>query len=159
MLEIMKHRYEATEGINVVDAMVTRMTDSSLSIFVARNVIEQRDATARLVEAFQALVPEQERRQRLVAMAQEQVEASPLGSEATFPELWKRASEMLTSYSDEPFVSKDYAGELSTARGPCRQRRTHRRQSSGACRGMARNGQRRVNPGIRSATPARPDAD
>ena len=37
--------------------MVTRMTDSSLSIFVARNVIEQRDATARLVEAFQALVP------------------------------------------------------------------------------------------------------
>ena len=24
---------------------------------------------------------------------------------------------MLTSYSDEPFVSKDYAGELSTARG------------------------------------------
>ena len=117
MLEIMKHRYEATEGINVVDAMVTRMTDSSLSIFVARNVIEQRDATARLVEAFQALVPEQERRQRLVAMAQEEVQASPLGAESTFPELWKRASEMLTSYSDEPFVSKDYAGELSTARG------------------------------------------
>ena len=76
MLELLKQRYEATGGIDVIDADGHRMSDSIAEHFVARSVDRERGATARLAQAFQALVPEQERRQRLVAMAREEVEAS-----------------------------------------------------------------------------------
>jgi HEAT repeat protein len=44
------------------------------------------------------------------------VEESPLGSTEDFLKLWDDAAEMLTSYSDEQFVSEAYARELSGAR-------------------------------------------
>jgi hypothetical protein len=118
MLEVLTHRYDKPpdEGVNVVDAMVTRMTDATVSQFVARSIVEQRGATERLAEAFRTLVPEVDRRQRLLGAARDEVAASPLGADETFPELWQRANDMLTSYSDEPYVGEDYAGELTSAR-------------------------------------------
>ncbi len=76
----------------------------------------QKGATGRLAQAFQALVPEIDRRRLLVEMAESQVAQSPLAQEPSFPELMASAKEMLTTYSDEPFVADDYARELSTAR-------------------------------------------
>lgn len=118
MLEVLSHRYDAPpeHGVNVVDAMVTRMSDATMSQFVARSIVEQRGATERLAQAFQALVPEADRRQRLLGLARDEVATSPLGTEESFPDLWQRATDMLTSYRDEPFVPDDYAGELSGAR-------------------------------------------
>jgi hypothetical protein len=118
MLEMLTHRYESRpdQPIDVVDAMVTRMTDATVSQFVARSIVEQRGATDRLAEAFQALVPELDRRQRLLGLARDEVAASPLGTDESFPDLWQRATDMLTSYRDEPFVSEGYARELTTAR-------------------------------------------
>ena len=118
MLEVLSHRHDPRpeQGLDVVDAMVTRMTDATVSQFVARSIVEQRGATERLAEAFQALVPEMDRRQRLLGLARDEVASSPLGTDDSFPELWQRATDMLTSYRDEPFVSDAYARELTTAR-------------------------------------------
>ena len=50
-------------------------------------------------------------------MAETEVAASELGAdEAAFKDMWERVEAMLTSYSDENFVSKGYARELSGAR-------------------------------------------
>ena len=40
----------------------------------------------------------------------------PLGKDPMFVDLWQQASEMLQSYSDEKYISDDYAGDLSKAR-------------------------------------------
>jgi hypothetical protein len=119
MLAIVDRRYDAPPPgtMNVVDSMLTRMTDATVGQFVARSIVEQRGATERLAEAFQALVPESARRQRLLAGVREHVADSPLGQDASFEMLWQRATDMLTSYKDEPFVSDAYARELSGARG------------------------------------------
>jgi hypothetical protein len=124
MLSLIGRRYDAPpEGsINVVDAMLTRITDATVSQFVARSVIERHGATERLAEAFQALVPETTRRQGLLGVARHHVAASPLGQDASFESLWQRATDMLTSYKDERFVSDAYARELSGARARRRPR-------------------------------------
>ena len=58
-----------------------------------------------------------EEQQRLLALAQEDVAASPLGSTEGFEFVWNSIAEkLLTSYSDEPFVSEAYGRELSGAR-------------------------------------------
>lgn len=118
MLELLSHRYESPPGssVDVVDAIVTRMTDATIGQFVAHSIVEGRGATERLAQAFQALVPDADRRQRLIGLAHDDVANTPLGQEASFPELWQSATDMLTSYRDESFVSDAYAQELSNAR-------------------------------------------
>ena len=117
MLELLGARNQADAGgIDVVGALVTRMSDPNIAQFVARSVINDRGATARLSEAFQALVPELDRRRRLVRMAEPVVAESAIGHETDFERLWKRVEEMLTSYADEAYVSKDYGRELTAAR-------------------------------------------
>jgi hypothetical protein len=108
---------EAMAGsINVVTATTERMTDASVAQFVAGSVIAERGSTDRLAQAFQALVPEHDRQRQLLALAEPEVSASELGEDQAFPELWSRVEGMLTSYSDENFVSSDYGRELASAR-------------------------------------------
>jgi HEAT repeat protein len=120
MLELLARRTkpEAMAGsVNVVTAMVHRMSDSTVAEFVSTSVIAERGASERLAQAFQSLVPEQDRQRQLLALAQPEVAASELGRDAMFAELWERVEAMLTSYSDRSFVSESYARELSGARG------------------------------------------
>jgi hypothetical protein len=118
MLAVIGRRYDAPPAgtINVVDAMLARITDATVGRFVARSLVDRQGATERLAEAFQALVPETSRRERLLGDIRTQVAESPLGQHASFEMLWQHATEMLTSYKDESFVSDDYARELSGAR-------------------------------------------
>lgn len=103
-------------GVNVVNAVVENISDKSVAHFVAGNVIAERGASERLAHAFQALVPEFDRRRQLLALAEEEVSASELGQEDNFTDLWGRVENMLTSYSDSTYVSTEYARELSAAR-------------------------------------------
>jgi HEAT repeat protein len=120
MLELLMRRNkpEAMAGnVDVVSAMVHRMSDGAVAQFVSNSVISERGATDRLVQAFQALVPDGDRQRQLIALAEPEVAASELGNEeAAFDELWRKVEAMLTSYSDKKFVSEAYAKELSGAR-------------------------------------------
>ncbi|MCA1583335.1 MAG: hypothetical protein LC791_00700, partial [Acidobacteria bacterium] len=95
-------------GIDLAGEVRARASDETVVEFVANSVARDRGATARLAEAFQTLVPEPERRTRLVALAEQEVAQTPFGRQPEFPDLWKRAQEMLTSYSDAAYVGRDY---------------------------------------------------
>jgi HEAT repeats/PBS lyase HEAT-like repeat len=105
------------EGPPLMQAVVSRMTDVTISRFVSRHVISGDTSTDRLAQAFQTLVRGGEEQQRLLALAKDDVAASPLGSTEGFESVWNNVAEkLLTSYSDEPFVSEAYGKELSGAR-------------------------------------------
>ena len=111
-----RNRQESVVGsINAPGAVIERMTDASVSHFVASSVIKERGATERLAHAFQALVPDTDRQRQLLALAEAEV-ASSEGAPEGFADMWERVEGMLTSYSDEKFVSEQYARELSGAR-------------------------------------------
>jgi HEAT repeats/PBS lyase HEAT-like repeat len=116
-LLVRRARPEAMAGsVDVVNAMVHRMSDSAVAGFVSNSVIAERGPTDRLAQAFHALVPDSDRQRQLLSLAQGEVAASELGQEAAFQDLWQKVEAMLTSYSDEKFVSDAYARELSGAR-------------------------------------------
>ncbi len=96
--------------------VVERIGDRGIAAFVANSVVAERGATERLAQAFQALVPEAEHKDRLLDLAKEQAADSPLGQDGGFEDLWQSAASMLTSYSDQNYVSDDYGRELSGAR-------------------------------------------
>ena len=90
--------------------------DNTIAEFVAGSVVAERGASQRLALAFQALVPELERKERLLDLARAVAEQTPMGGESGFDNLWQGAANLLTSYSDESFVSEEYARELSGSR-------------------------------------------
>jgi len=97
-------------------AVVERMSDGTIASFVAHSVVAEHGATERLAHAFEALVPEAERKERLLQLAEDSARSTPLGRESGFDELWQGAADMLTSYSDEKYVSDEYGRELTSAR-------------------------------------------
>jgi len=112
-----REKPQAVAGsIDVVSAMTERMSDKAVAQFVAGSVVTQKGATGRLAHAFQALVPEHDRQRQLLALAEAEVSASEIGREASFDELWQNVEVMLTSYSDEAYVSSQYGRELTHAR-------------------------------------------
>jgi HEAT repeat protein len=105
------------ETPRLLNAVVSRMSDGTIARFVARNVMSEATATDRLAQAFQALVRDVEQRERMLTLAREDLAASPLGRSAEFQGVWDNvAQKLLTSYSDEPYVSDAYGRELSRAR-------------------------------------------
>jgi hypothetical protein len=115
MVQLLAHRQQGSETRDVVGAMAEQMRDEDVARFVAGSVVAEHGATARLAHAFQALVPDTDRQRRLLALAENQVAASPLGEEASFEELWGRVESMVTSYSDASYVSQAYGRELWSA--------------------------------------------
>ena len=112
-----RERPEAASGsVNLVNAVTERMEDRDIAGFVADSVIANHGASERLALAFHTLVPDMERQRQLLALAEDRVEASPLGREESFENLWDRVERMLTSYSDAPYVSAEYSRELSSTR-------------------------------------------
>jgi hypothetical protein len=108
---------EAGEPADLMNAVVSRMSERTIAQFVAKDVVAESSATDRLAQAFQTLVREDDQRQRLLTLAREDVAASPLGNTEGFETVWDHVAEkLLTSYSDETFVSEAYGRELSGAR-------------------------------------------
>ena len=115
MLQLISQRNAGGADADIAGGVLQRMDDKDVAQFVARSIVKERGASGRLAHAFQALVPDADRQQHLMGLAQEEVAQSELGQEASFGELWQRVETMVTSYSDKNFVSAGYARELSAA--------------------------------------------
>jgi hypothetical protein len=117
LLGILAARHgENPEDAAVASSVIGHMNDDTIASFVAHSVATDHGATERLAHAFEALVPESERKEQLLDLAEEKARVTDLGKEATFDSLWQTAAQMLTSYSDKKFVSDQYARELSAAK-------------------------------------------
>jgi HEAT repeat protein len=117
LMGLFSNATEVDDGPRLVNSVVSRMTDGTIANFVATNIIADGTPTDRLAQAFQTLVRDDEERQRLLTLARDDIAASPLGSTEGFESVWNHVAEkLLTSYSDESFVSDEYGRELSGAR-------------------------------------------
>jgi hypothetical protein len=106
----------ATPGIDLPGEIRARLSDQSVAEFVAQSVSRDEGATGRLAQAFQALVPDEAKRGELLDLAEREAANLPIGRQPEFPNLWKSAAQLLTTYSDSKFVSDEYGRELATAR-------------------------------------------
>jgi len=106
--------HDASEPL--VSSVVSRMPDGTIASFVARHAFSAGTPVDRVAQAFQTLVVDGDRRERLVTMAHDTVVVSGIDGDA-FEESWKGIAEkLLSQYSDEPFVSEHYAKQLTEVR-------------------------------------------
>lgn len=100
----------------LANALMERMSEQTIASFVAQTVTIEKGATERLAHALEVLVPEAERKGRILELAHAEAQQGELGQEDGFESLWKNAADMLTSYTDASFVSDEYGKELTAAR-------------------------------------------
>jgi hypothetical protein len=105
-----------TEGVDLGGELRDRYTEEQLAAFVAENVTQDRGATGRLAEAFNALAPTEATRRTALALAEERVSMTPLGEDSAFNDIWARTVSLLMSYSDHDYVPDAYDRELTNAR-------------------------------------------
>ena len=103
-------------GIDLGGELLARLDDGVIARFVAGVITRDRAASGRLAEAFQALVPDEQQRGRVLEIAEGVAGQGPFGKDPMFASLWQQAAEMLQSYSDEKYISDAYATDLSRAR-------------------------------------------
>ncbi|MGE5357539.1 MAG: HEAT repeat domain-containing protein [Bacteroidales bacterium] len=102
-------------SVDLSAEVLARLTEANVATFVANSVASQ-GATARLAAAFFALVPDPALRPSVLGMAREQAGALPVADSPDFERIWRGIEDMLGSYTDEAYVSKEYATDLATAR-------------------------------------------
>jgi hypothetical protein len=115
MLALTSKRAKKDAAGEAVGAVLDHMSDADVSQFVANGVIAERGASQRLAQAFQALTPDADRQRQLISLAHEHVRQSDLGEDPNFDGLWGQVESMVTTYSDEKFVSAEYGRELFAA--------------------------------------------
>lgn len=96
-------------------AVLNHMDAPGQARFVAAALVAEGSATARLREAFEALVPADDRR-RIASLADGLLPASGAPPDDV-PRLRQELDRMVVSYDDRRFVGDAYARELTAARG------------------------------------------
>lgn len=100
----------------VVEGLVEGMSDATISTFVATNTVGLAAPVERVVQAFQAMVWDGTRRDRLVSLAHEQARVAE-GHNPDFEGRWRDvAQKLLKHYDDRTYVAESYALELNHAR-------------------------------------------
>ena len=97
------------------EAVLDHLDSDGKARFVATALAIEGSATARLREAFEALVPADDRR-RIASLAEEMLPSAG-APPAEVPRLRQELDNMVVSYDDSRFVGSSYAKELTSARG------------------------------------------
>ncbi len=116
LAQLLRHRHDDTAIGRGVNTIAERVEPEQIVSFVSKSIVSDQGASQRLAEALQALVPDIDERRKLVSLAGNNLAVSPFGQDDEFPKLWARAESLLTSYSDQEYVSAEYAHELASVR-------------------------------------------
>ncbi len=117
LAELLRRRGSPTTGgQDPIRTVTDRIEPEQIVNFVSGSIVADQGASQRLAEAFQALVPDIDERRQLVSLVGHEMADSPFGQTDSFPNLWEQAESLLTSYSDQQYVSEEYAHELGLAR-------------------------------------------
>ena len=135
MVALLSHTDDGTgDAAGVVDAVVTRMTPAD----DCRLHCAQRRFQGELARPRRAGLPHAGARPTISASGCSRSRTtrplqSPFGSTEGFEDVWNHVAEkLITSYSDEPFVSDSYARELSGEPQPGHHDRSDQRRSARA---------------------------
>ena len=120
--EMMLAMLGSRQSSNAADAqmandLMERMSDQTVASFVARSVTVEKGATERLAHALEVLVPEAERKGRILELAHEEARQQRGSARKKASSSCGRAQRTCSRrYSDASFVSEEYGKELTAAR-------------------------------------------
>lgn len=117
VMEMLQSAEDPATGVSVVRGLVGALDDMKVAQLMATALSLDGKATERLATIFDSIVPDEDRKQRVLKLTRTLLRESDFGQSKQFQPMWKSVEELLFSYNDKPFVSEVYRGALDAAGG------------------------------------------
>jgi hypothetical protein len=117
IMQVIEHEAGAGDGGLVVREMSATFDDGTVAQLLATALALDGQASERLATILNTIVPDEERKQRVVSMTRTLLSETDFGRSNQFQALWASMEELLISYNDRPFVSEAYRTALDEVGG------------------------------------------
>jgi HEAT repeats len=115
VMQVLQSEDEPSGGIDVVRGVASAFDDAKVAQLLATSLALDGQASDRLATIFNTIVPDEDRKRRVLTLARSLLHETDFGKSGQFQVLWASMEELLISYNDKPFVSKAYRSSLDGA--------------------------------------------
>ena len=99
----------------LAQGMAQAFDDTQVAQLLATTLALDGKASDRLAEVFDTIVPDDERKNRVLALTKSLLNEGDFGGKDRFQTVWNSVDSLLVSHDESPFVSVDYRASLDTA--------------------------------------------
>jgi HEAT repeat protein len=112
VMQLMQSDEEPGAEVAVVRGITSAFDDVKVAQLLATALALDGQASDRLATIFNTIVPDEERKRRVLTLTHTMLTETDLGKSGQFRALWTSMEELLVSYNDKPFVSEAYRTTL-----------------------------------------------
>ncbi|MFP5378232.1 MAG: HEAT repeat domain-containing protein [Vicinamibacteria bacterium] len=114
-LELMRQQDAPDDPQPLMAALRQTFDDRQVAMLLARALSSHGQATGRLAQVLDTLAPDDDRRRRVLRMADQMLSEETFRSDQPVEDLRKSLEELLLKYDEKPFVSQEYQSSMDDA--------------------------------------------
>ncbi len=115
VMEMLESEDDPADSVQVIQGLSGAFDDMKVAQLLATALAHEGQASSRLADVFDTIAPDPERKKRVLSMTRTLLSESTFGQSRQFKSIWTSMEELLISYNDEAFVSKQYRAQLDGA--------------------------------------------
>ncbi|MDP1572559.1 MAG: HEAT repeat domain-containing protein [Vicinamibacterales bacterium] len=114
-LELLRQQDAPGDAHPLMDGLRQTFDDQQVALLLARSLATQGQATGRLAQVLETIAPDDERKRRVLRMAERLVSERDFGSARPIDDLRNSLEELLLKYDEAPYVSTQYQDSMEAA--------------------------------------------
>jgi len=114
-LELLLQGERADDRIPIVEALKKSFDDQQVALLLARALSSPGHATNRLARVLDTLVPDEQRKRRVLTLARKLISERDFGSRRPIDDIRKSLDELLLQYDERTHVGSDYRESMDAA--------------------------------------------
>ena len=117
IMQVMQADDNPGADLAIVSGITAAFDDAKVAQLLATALAFDGRASDRLATVFNTIVPDEERKRRVLSLTHNMLAETDFGKSGQFRALWTSMEELLVSYNDRPFVSDLYRTALDGVGG------------------------------------------
>jgi HEAT repeat protein len=114
-MEVLRAQDSPDEAQPIMSALKQKFDEHQIAMLLARALAKAGEATNRLSQMLDTMAPDEERRQRVLRLADKLLSERDFGAKRPIADIRTSLEELLLKYDETPYVSKTYRGSMDRA--------------------------------------------
>jgi hypothetical protein len=114
-MEVLRMQESADEAQPIMSALKQTFDEQQVAMLLARALARAGEATSRLSQMLDTMAPDEERRQRVLRLADKLLSERDFGAKRPITDIRNSLEELLLKYDESPYVSETYRGSMDRA--------------------------------------------
>jgi hypothetical protein len=114
-MEVLRMQESPDEAQPIMSALKETFDEQQVAMLLARALAKAGEATSRLSQMLDTMAPDEERRQRVLRLADKLLSERDFGAKRPITDIRNSLEELLLKYDESPYVSETYRGSMDRA--------------------------------------------